>query len=107
MMNFLPDAIETEMTSFLFILNLHTLIVIYQLIVVLFCIHPYNNVNVFSALLICGFAKNRLTLSFKTFFERYQHLAENNFVTYEQITNDDNYCQLDFDSKKCLTMTKS
>jgi hypothetical protein len=46
-MNFLPDAIETEMTSFLFILNFHILIVLYQLIVVLFCIHPDNNVTVF------------------------------------------------------------
>ena len=61
----------------------------------------------FKSLLICGFAKNRLILSFKTLFERNQHLAEKNYVTCEQITNDDYYCQLDFDSKKCLTMTKS
>jgi hypothetical protein len=46
-MNFLADAIETEMESFLFILNYHTLIVIFQLIVVLFCILPYDNVTVF------------------------------------------------------------
>ena len=89
MMNFLSDTIETEMTSFLFILNFHTLIVIYQLMVVLFCIHPYNNVNVFSALLISGFAKNHLTLSFKTFFGRYQRLFERYCATSVHMTKRD------------------
>jgi hypothetical protein len=45
--NFLSEAIEKEMTSFLFfIMNFHTLIVIYQLIALL-SIHSYNNVTVF------------------------------------------------------------
>jgi hypothetical protein len=33
-------------------------------------------------------------------------IAEKNSVTCEQITNDDNYCQLDFDSEQDTTIVK-
>jgi len=87
MINFLPEAIEKEMTSSFYIINFKTVIVIYQKLqrmdffftthtlrssLFSFCIYTYNNVTVFWVLWSLGFAKNCLVLSL--FFGNYRHL---------------------------------